>query len=129
MNSKKTKTLLLLLIPVLILGMLALRAFQDSAAYYYSISEVSALERSATGKLRIKGELVQASVAYDPRIPSLEFTLEEDGNTLPVLYKGVLPDNFQHAEQVIVEGKFDQDSTFIVSKLMLQCPSKYEGDE
>ncbi|HHY10907.1 MAG TPA: cytochrome c maturation protein CcmE [Firmicutes bacterium] len=129
MGGKKIKILLSVLIPVLIFGYLALQGFKDSAAYYYTISEVAAKEMNHTGKIRIKGELAENSVDYDPRLPLLEFTLKEGGHTLPAVYRGVLPDNFHHAEEVIVEGKMESDGKFIVSKLMLQCPSKYEGED
>lgn len=129
MGGKKVKILLLVMIPVLIFGYLALQGFKDSAAYYYTISEVSAQEMDHSGKIRIKGELLQGSVNYDPRLPLLEFTLTEDGHNLPSVYNGVLPDNFQHAEEIIVEGKMESDGKFRVSKLMLQCPSKYEGED
>lgn len=126
--GKKVKIVVLLLIPILALGWLAVRAFENSAAYYYTISEVSALENKDQ-KLRIKGQLVQESVHYNPTIPLLEFALSDEDAQIEAVYQGVLPDNFHHAEEVIVEGKFNSQGTFNVSKLMLQCPSKYEGEE
>lgn len=128
MRGKKVKIVLLFMIPVLLLGYLAFRGFQNSAAYYYTISEVSAMEISDS-KLRIKGQLVEDSVDYNSEIPLLKFSLTDGDNSLAVVYEGVLPDNFRHADEVIIEGKFNPNREFIVSKLMLQCPSKYEGEE
>src|SRR5690554_1835964 len=64
MPGKKIKIVLLFMIPVLLLGYLAFRGFENSAAYYYTISEVLALETNGS-KLRIKGELVEDSVEYN----------------------------------------------------------------
>jgi cytochrome c-type biogenesis protein CcmE len=80
-------------------------------------------------KLRIKGQLVDESVNYSTSIPLLEFSLTDQESRIDVVYQGVLPDNFHHADEVIVEGKFNSQGQFVVSKLMLQCPSKYEGEE
>ena len=128
MAGKKMKVIVLLAIPVLILGFLAFQGFKNSAAYYYSVAEVSAMELTQN-KLRIKGELVKDSVDYDAQSPLLKFSLVEEGHLLPVIYNGVMPDNFTHADEIIVEGKLEASGQFQVSKLMLQCPSKYEGEE
>ncbi|MDI9459114.1 MAG: cytochrome c maturation protein CcmE [Bacillota bacterium] len=126
--NKKVKIVILSLLPVLALGFLAFRAFENSAAYYYTISEAKALEGQEQ-KLRIKGQLVEDSVDYDSSIPLLEFALTDQDCQIEVVYQGVLPDNFHHADEVIVEGRFNSQGQFMVSKLMLQCPSKYEGEE
>ena len=128
MGGKKVKIVLLFMIPVLLLGYLAFRGFENSAAYYYTISEISAMEMNDS-KLRIKGELVEDSVDYNSEIPLLKFSLTDGNSSLDAVYEGVLPDNFQHADEVIIEGKFNPNREFIVSKLMLQCPSKYEGED
>jgi cytochrome c-type biogenesis protein CcmE len=112
-SKKKLKVLLLSLLPLFLLGFLALRAFENSAAYYYTISEARAKDVSEQ-KLRIKGQLVEDSVTYNAGMPLLQFSLT---------------DNFHHSEEVIMEGTFDSSGEFQVSKLMLQCPSKYEGEE
>ena len=88
--------------PVLVLGWLAFRAFENPA-YYYTISEAKEVE-IAHQKLRIKGQLVKESVDYDSSIPLLEFSLRDDSSQMKVVYKGVAPDNFHHADEVIVEG-------------------------
>ncbi|HHT72908.1 MAG TPA: cytochrome c maturation protein CcmE [Firmicutes bacterium] len=128
MANKKVKVVVLALLPVLALGWLALRAFENSAAYYYTISEAQAQEVQDQ-KLRLKGQLVKDSVSYNSTIPLLEFALADEDSQVEAAYEGVLPDNFHHAEEVIVEGKFNAQGKFVVSKLMLQCPSKYEGEE
>ena len=128
MAKKKLRVVIFALIPVLVLVLLAFRAFEHSAAYYYTISEAKELQAEAQ-KLRIKGQVVKDSVHYDPSIPLLEFALAHHAAQIDVIYGGVLPDNFHHAQEVIVEGKFTSGGEFMVSKLMLQCPSKYEGEE
>lgn len=128
MNKKKIKFLVFALIPILLLGYLAFKGLEGSAAYYYTIKEAAALE-SNMQKLRIKGSLIKDSIEYNPEIPLLTFTLSDEEEQLTVYYQGVLPDNFYHADEVIVEGRFNEQWDFAVSKLMLQCPSKYEADE
>ncbi len=128
MSKRKLKILLFSLLSLLLLGFLAFRAFENSAAYYYTISEVQAKEVSEQ-KLRVKGQLVEDSVFYDATLPLLVFRLTDGDAYIEASYPGVLPDNFHHSEEVIIEGTLDSQGEFQVSKLMLQCPSKYEGEE
>lgn len=128
MAKKKVKVLILSLLAVLVLGFLAFRAFENTAAYYYTISEAKAVSEQRQ-KLRIKGQLVEESINYDFSVPLLKFTLADEEETINAVYQGVLPDNFHHAQQLIIEGNFNSQQEFVVSKLMLQCPSKYEGEE
>lgn len=128
MAKKKVKVLILSLLAVLVLGFLAFRAFENTAAYYYTISEAKAVSEQRQ-KLRIKGQLVEESINYDFSVPLLKFTLADEEETINAVYQGVLPDNFHHAQELIIEGNFNSQQEFVVSKLMLQCPSKYEGEE
>lgn len=68
-------------------------------------------------------------MTYNAGMPLLQFSLTDGQSHLRASYQGVLPDNFHHSEEVIMEGTFDSSGEFQVSKLMLQCPSKYEGEE
>ncbi len=126
--NKKIRFLLLMTLPILLLAFLAYKGLENSAAYYYTLAEVSAME-SSNQKLRLKGKVDQGSVEYIPEVPLLSFALIDGEHRLDVIYEGVLPDNFSHAQEVIVEGQLNQNREFVVSKLMLQCPSKYEEGE
>lgn len=128
MGNKKLKIVILFILPILLLGYLTFKGFENSAAYYYTIAEVSAME-DHSNRLRIKGGLVDDSVEYYPDRPLLRFALTDGEQSVPAVYQGTLPDNFAHADEVIIEGKFNSNREFVVSKLMLQCPSKYEGEE
>lgn len=128
MSKKKVKIIIFSLLPLFLLGFLALRAFENSAAYYYTISEAKAVGGQEQ-KLRIKGQLVDSSVDYDSSLPLLKFSLTDQDSKVDVVYPGVLPDNFRHADEVIIEGKLNPHGEFMASKLMLQCPSKYEEGE
>jgi cytochrome c-type biogenesis protein CcmE len=125
MNKNKRIILVFSIIPILVLGYLAYKGLEGTAAYYYTIEEAVNLE-AGSRKIRIKGSLVANSVDYQPEIPLLSFTISHGENQLSVRHKGVLPNNLTHADEIIVEGRFNDVGEFEASKLMLQCPSKYE---
>lgn len=124
----KTKGILIagIVVALMVFGFLIYKGVQNSAAYYYTLAE---LENSdLAGKhLRVKGELVKESVIWEPEIPRLRFMLTDGTSQVEMVYHEVIPDNFDHSTELIVEGTLGEGNQFTVSKLMLQCPSKYEN--
>ncbi|MCX7833695.1 MAG: cytochrome c maturation protein CcmE [Ignavibacteria bacterium] len=56
-----------------------------------------------------------------------EFYMKDDNGTIMrVVYDKPKPNNLEHAELIVVEGKV-RDSTFYASQILTKCPSKYES--
>lgn len=56
-----------------------------------------------------------------------EFYMKDDNNTImKVIYEKPKPNNLEHAETIVVEGKV-KDSVFYASNILTKCPSKYES--
>ena len=63
--------------------------------------------------------------------PGASFLLQDKddaGLTLPVVYKGAVPDTFKAGAEVIVEGGLQPDGRFMARTLMTKCPSKYQKE-
>lgn len=123
----KTKMVLItgLLLLMAVFGFLLYKAIENSAAFYYTLAELS--DPDLMGKqVRVKGRLLKESVRYQPELPRLTFTVSDGEYQAEMVYLEVMPDNFNHISEVIAEGKV-RGEQFQVSKLMLQCPSKYEN--
>lgn len=71
------------------------------------------------------GMIDKATVQNTAR--GLEFDLyDEKGDRLHVVYAGPKPGNFDQARGVVAIGRF-QDGVFHARKLLVKCPSKYQG--
>ena len=68
------------------------------------------------------GFLLKFSI-HDPGIK--EEALTPGSKSIPVVYHGIKPDMFTAGRDVIIDGEF-QGGTLVASKLLTQCPSKYE---
>ncbi len=121
---------------VLIAGVVAVAAIvyliifgvQGATVYSLTIPELKAKGQAAVGQgVRVSGILDGSTVAFDPQEVILRFNLVGDGETLPVVYKGVKPDNMHDSTEVIVEGRLQGDGTLEASSLLFKCPSKYES--
>ena len=100
--------------------------FQSSATYYYTVSELNGQGNSIYGEtVRVNGQIVPGSVEQEPGGFTLRFTIAEEGESLPVVYQGVVPDTFQVGGNIVVEGSIDSGGIFQATTLMPKCPSKY----
>lgn len=99
--------------------------------YYSEVDEVLAQADRSVGKnVRVSGALVPDSVSENIAAAELRFDLTSDsGQRLTVVHNGLKPDNMQQATGAIVEGKLMADGTLSASKIMMQCPSKYEAED
>ena len=56
------------------------------------------------------------------------YLIDKQGNEGKVVYHGPPPPDFERSEDVVLNGKMNNDE-FIASKILLKCPSKYEDGE
>ena len=116
-----------ILLVVLLIGFVAYAGLNlaESVTPYVTIAEA----RASTNSVQVKGLLDKNFV---PQQTCDEFTFslldENSGETLRVKFDGVKPDQFDEAYHVVAVGKFDSsDDSFHAKKLLIKCPSKYEG--
>jgi cytochrome c-type biogenesis protein CcmE len=105
--------------------LLGLTSFQKTLTPYLSFEEA----RKAKGMVQVMGGLDKASDRYDTSTQSLSFDLmDERGGRMPVVYGGTRPANFKDAISIVAIGRF-RDGRIEAEKLLVKCPSKYQGAE
>lgn len=113
---------------VLLLGFLALglSTFNKSVTPYVTFAEA----RESRRTVQVMGALQKGSSRYDPASKTLHFQLVDPKtkDRLDVAYTDVKPANFEDAVSIVAIGKFDQGA-FNSEKLLVKCPSKYQGEE
>jgi cytochrome c-type biogenesis protein CcmE len=58
----------------------------------------------------------------------LRFSLKDTkGDVMPVVYRGVIPGNFDQAVSIVAIGQYQGDH-FEASQLLVKCPSKYQAE-
>ena len=117
------------LILVVAVGYLGFMGYQSSAAYYYSPTQLLDKGSSVYNKVvRVNGNVAPGSIQQKPGDLNLNFTVSDGGGTIPVVYRGVVPDTFQAGNPVVVEGSLDASGVFQATTLMVKCPSKYASN-
>lgn len=113
---------------LLSLGYLAYTGVQESKSYYVTIKELRGMDNSVYSKrLRVAGNVVPGSIKRTGL--HVEFMLNEEGRTLPVVYTGTEapPDTFKDDAQALAEGKFGRDGVFHAQQIQAKCASKYQA--
>jgi len=98
-------------------------AFKSNLTPYVSFQQA----RATKDAVQVAGKLIQGSDSFDQASSRLVFTLQDDhGDTMRVAYKGLKPGNFNEATQVVAIGRF-HGGLLEAEKLLVKCPSKYQG--
>lgn len=104
-------------------GGYALVAFQESVTPYVSIAEA----RQERGSVQVKGTPDRARPAAYGADGAFRFYLTDDaGASAEVVYRGVKPDGFDDAVHIVAVGRYE-GGAIQAERLLLKCPSKYEG--
>jgi cytochrome c-type biogenesis protein CcmE len=103
----------------------AFTSMRDTLTPYVSFAEA---QRGASRTLQVAGGLVKGSSDYADG--ALSFTIQEPktSHTMRVRYRGVKPANFEEAISVVAIGRYSPaTATLEADKLLVKCPSKYQG--
>ncbi len=100
-------------------------AIASNSEYYLTVSEAYAANVQ-DAQVKVGGQVVEGSIVWDRGSNSVSFSITDGQKTMPVTYKGVVPDSFQPGAEVIREGKLLQDGSFGATTLLAKCASKYE---
>jgi len=102
-----------------------LTAFKKTLTPYLSFDEA----KKARGVVQVMGALDKQSDRYDAAKEELSFDLvDPEGRRMPVSYRGIRPGNFKDAISIVAIGRY-QDGRIEAEKLLVKCPSKYQGAE
>ena len=101
--------------------------FNENLTPYVSIAEAIASKNN----VQVRGLLDKN---FEPRQSEQEFLFslrdEDTGETMKVKYSGFKPDRFDEAYHIVAIGKYEpEEKTFHAEKLLIKCPSKYEGQQ
>jgi cytochrome c-type biogenesis protein CcmE len=106
-----------------------LLSFTKNLTPYVSYRDARA---EANQVVQVAGALAEKTSSYDREEEALRFTLEdpESKETLRVRYHGLKPANFEEAISIVAIGRYDRArDEFAADKLLVKCPSKYQGVE
>ncbi len=129
MKTKQKKLAVGGVIIVLTLIYVVYAGVRDSMVYYLTPTELLAKGDAAYEEgVRVSGRVEEGTIKHDTKSMILTFKLTDQKHSIPVSYKGIVPDTFKYGVEVVVEGKLAPEKTFEATTLLAKCPSKYESE-
>lgn len=114
---------------------LTLSALRTSITYFYTPSELLALDAPPANTIRLGGLVENGSIAHgdasgaDPSNTMVSFIVTDGGAATPVRYQGLLPDLFREGQGVVVQGRLDGEGTLIADTVLAKHDENYMPKE
>ncbi|MHA1600952.1 MAG: cytochrome c maturation protein CcmE, partial [Alphaproteobacteria bacterium] len=126
--TRKRRRLYLVFAAMLILAgasALVLGALQSEITYFYSPSDLVA-DKAPTGRsIRLGGLVEEGSVErLDDGVTTI-FRVTDLSESVPVTYRGLLPDLFREGQGVVTEGSIGADGAFVAREVLAKHDETY----
>ncbi len=109
---------------------LMLMAFQQNLLYFYSPSQVTAGAVTEGATFRLGGLVVEDSVAHDADDAlTVRFVLTDRVDSLPVQYRGLLPDLFREGQGIVALGALNEAGVFVATEVLAKHDEYYMPPE
>lgn len=131
MNSTQKKRLGLIAGGLIICGAaaaLVFNAFEENLVFFFSPSQVAAHEAPEGRAFRIGGFVQEGSVQRQKDGVTVRFEVTDTAHTVPVTYKGSLPDLFKGGKGVVAQGKL-QNGVFVADQVLAKHDENYMPPE
>ncbi|HSK62857.1 MAG TPA: cytochrome c maturation protein CcmE [Pyrinomonadaceae bacterium] len=108
---------------------LALSAFRENLVFFFSPTQVAAKEAPVDRTFRIGGLVQDGTVQRDSDGLTVRFTVTDTAASIPVVYKGILPDLFKEGRGCVAQGKIGPDGVFHAEEVLAKHDENYMPPE
>ena len=106
---------------------LVLTAFEKNLVFFFTPSQVAANEAPQGRTFRIGGMVLAGSVKREGI--DVHFVVTDTARTLPVVYRGALPDLFREGKGVVAQGSLGPDGVFRAREVLAKHDENYMPPE
>ena len=107
---------------------LVLSAFQQNLVFFFTPSQVAANEAPQGRAFRVGGMVEVGSIKRQPDGVTVQFVVTDTAKSIPVAYKGVLPDLFREGKGVVTQGRLE-NGMFVASEVLAKHDENYMPPE
>lgn len=108
---------------------LVLSAFQENLVFFFSPSQVAAKEAPIGRTFRVGGLVQAGTVQRDSDGLTVRFVVTDTAQSIPVVYKGILPDLFKEGKGCVAQGKIGADGVFYADQVLAKHDENYMPPE
>jgi len=108
---------------------LMLYALKNNVSLYFTPTQVYNKEAPQGRNFRIGGLVETGSIKRDNDGLRVSFNISDTVKTMPVIYKGILPDLFKEGKGVVAMGKLESDNVFHAEEVLAKHDENYMPPE
>ncbi|HEX6266862.1 MAG TPA: cytochrome c maturation protein CcmE [Burkholderiales bacterium] len=106
---------------------LVLMAFEKNLVFFFTPTQVAANEAPQGKTFRIGGMVLEGSVKREG--VDVRFVVTDTAKTIPVVYRGALPDLFREGKGVVAQGQLGADGVFRAREVLAKHDENYMPPE
>ncbi|BBR55074.1 MULTISPECIES: cytochrome c maturation protein CcmE [Pseudomonas] len=132
MNPQRKKRLFLilgLLVGVAIAVGFALSALQQNINLFYTPTQIANGEAPLDTRIRAGGMVEKGSVQRSPDSLDVRFVVTDFNKSVPITYRGILPDLFREGQGIVALGKLNADGVVVADEVLAKHDEKYMPPE
>jgi cytochrome c-type biogenesis protein CcmE len=108
---------------------LVLNAFRSNLVFFFTPSQIAAGEAPRDRAFRIGGMVTAGSLKRQPDGLTVHFMVTDTAQSIPVVYRGILPDLFREGKGVVAQGRLTTDGVFRADEVLAKHDENYMPPE
>ena len=108
---------------------LVLGAFRENLVFFFTPTQIAANEAPHNRTFRVGGLVVPGSVKRQSDGVTVNFVVTDTARSIPVAYRGALPDLFREGKGVVTQGRLGSDGVFHASEVLAKHDENYTPPE
>ena len=106
-----------------------LTAFQSNLVFFFSPTQVADKEAPVDRTFRIGGLVENGTVRRQNDGLTVHFTVTDTAESIPVIFKGILPDLFKEGKGCVAQGRLGADGVFYADEVLAKHDENYMPPE
>jgi cytochrome c-type biogenesis protein CcmE len=130
-KAKQQRLMLVGLALAAIVGaaLLAMSAMKDQAAFFYAPSDLAKADVAPGTAIRLGGMVARGSIRKLADGVTTSFAVTDNAASLPVTYRGIVPDLFREGSGVVAEGAVGAGGVFVATNILAKHDERYMPPE
>jgi cytochrome c-type biogenesis protein CcmE len=112
-----------------IAAFLVTNAFKKNLVFFFSPSQIASKEAPIGKNFRIGGLVEKGSMKRDSDGLTIKFSVTDTAKSIPVVYKGILPDLFKEGRGCVATGRLGSDGVFHADEVLAKHDENYMPPE
>lgn len=110
-------------------AILLFQAFSENMIYFYSPAQIQTTRVPLDRNLRLGGLVANGSVQRESDGLTVHFEVTDTAASIPVTFKGLLPDLFREGQGIVTLGRLGADGVFMAEEVLARHDENYMPPE